>query len=235
MMPPTPQQSAMNTVLLQTLLTKLNHAGLTHEHPSNSGNLKRKGSYSMPLRMPGSRPPTSEYPSTTSLPVNTVNTSNVRPYPANLTPLLSALCPHVPARNRLVSWKPATKRTFEDTAGRPLTLPDEFVDRIQQVLANGYADSTLETYAAGLLAFHVFCDLRDIPKDQRAPCSSDLLNAWIATMAGHFAGASVRNYVHGLRAWHIIHSVEWNIDKASFDTIIHGAERLQPDRARRKK
>ncbi|KAJ3911550.1 hypothetical protein F5877DRAFT_55219 [Lentinula edodes] len=189
----------------------------------------------MPLRTPGSRPATSEYPSATFPPVNTVNTNNVRPYPANLTPLLSTLRPHVAARNRLVSWKPACKRTFEDAAGRPLILSDEFVDRVQQVLINGYADSTLETYASGLLAFHVFCDSRDIPEDQRAPCSSDLLNVWIATMAGNFAGASVKNYVHGLRAWHIIHGVEWNIDKASCDTIIHGAERLQPDRACRKK
>ncbi|KAJ3792197.1 hypothetical protein GGU11DRAFT_693811, partial [Lentinula aff. detonsa] len=94
---------------------------------------------------------------------------------------------------------------------------------------------TLATYAAGLLAFHVFCDSRSIPESQRAPCSSDLLSSWIATMAGHYAGTSVKNYVHGVRAWHIIHGAEWNINKAEFDTIIQGAERMQPERSRQKK
>lgn len=54
-------------------------------------------------------------------------------------------------------------------------------------------------------------------------------------MAGHYAGTSVKSYVHGVRAWHIIHGIEWKTDKDSFDTMIHGAERLQPERSRRKK
>ncbi|KAJ3761381.1 hypothetical protein EV360DRAFT_80294 [Lentinula raphanica] len=54
-------------------------------------------------------------------------------------------------------------------------------------------------------------------------------------MAGTYAGASVKNYVYGVRAWHIIHGVEWQIDRDALDTMISGAERLQPERARRKK
>ncbi|KAJ3899465.1 hypothetical protein F5879DRAFT_1060563 [Lentinula edodes] len=54
-------------------------------------------------------------------------------------------------------------------------------------------------------------------------------------MAGHYAGTSIKNYVHGIRAWHIIHGIEWKTDKDSFDTMIHGAEHLQPERSRRKK
>ncbi|KAJ4493154.1 hypothetical protein C8J55DRAFT_586330 [Lentinula edodes] len=94
---------------------------------------------------------------------------------------------------------------------------------------------TLETYASGLLAFHVFCDSRKIPELQRAPCSLDLLQSWIATMAGHYAGTLVKNYVHGVRAWHIIHGIEWKINKAPIDAMIQGAERLQPERSKRKK
>lgn len=160
---------------------------------------------------------------------------NTQPYPANLTPLPSSLRPHCPTKNRLVEWKPAVNRSFRDSNGRDLTLPSEFVDRIQHVLVNGFANSTLETYASGLLAFHVFCDARNIPEDQQAPCSSDLLGVWIATMAGTYAGTSVKNYVHGVRAWHIIHGVEWRINKAEFDTLVAGAERLQPDHSKQKK
>ncbi|KAJ3769839.1 hypothetical protein FB446DRAFT_672002 [Lentinula raphanica] len=122
-----------------------------------------------------------------------------------------------------------------DSEGNPIALPEEYIERVQQVLIHGYASSTLETYASGLLSFHVFCDSRSIPEEQRAPCSSDLLLAWISTMAGTYAGTSVKNYIHGIRAWHIIHGVDWQINKDALDTMITGAERLQPERSRRKK
>ncbi|KAJ3909944.1 hypothetical protein F5879DRAFT_790487 [Lentinula edodes] len=200
-----------------------------------NGTQKKKDDYLPPSKILGSRPATSKYPIDTTLPVNNLATHNVRSYPVNLTPVHSSLRPHCAARERLVQWKPAGKRSFQDSTGLPLVLPDEFVDRIQHVLTNGYVESTLETYASGLLSFHIFCDSRNIPEAQRAPCSSDLLNAWISTMPGHYAGTSVKNYVHGVRAWHIIHGVQWKTDKNSFDTMIHGAERLQPERSRRKK
>ncbi|KAH7869993.1 uncharacterized protein C8R40DRAFT_1000134, partial [Lentinula edodes] len=145
------------------------------------------------------------------------------------------LRPHCPARERLTKWCPASKRVLRDTTGHSLDLSDEFAERIQSVLTAGFAESTLETYASGLLAFHVFCDSREIPELQRAPCSLDLLQSWIATMAGHYAGTSVKNYIYGVRAWHIIHGIEWKIDKAPIDTMIQGAERLQPERSKRKK
>ncbi|KAH7872343.1 uncharacterized protein C8R40DRAFT_1052948, partial [Lentinula edodes] len=49
-----------------------------------------------------------------------------------------------------------------------------------------------------------FCDPGHIPESQSAPCSADLLNAWIATMSGNYAGTFVKNYVHSLRAWHMM-------------------------------
>ncbi|KAF5373365.1 hypothetical protein D9757_009741 [Collybiopsis confluens] len=164
-----------------------------------------------------------------------VTTANILRYPQNLNPLSSPLRPHCPARDRLITWKPATKRSLKDAAGNPLALPEEYLERIQMLMQTGYAESTRETYASGLLAFHVFCDTQNIPEDQRAPCGRDLLNAWMATMAGSYAGTSIKNYVHGVRAWHIIHGIEWELDQATFDTMIHGAERLRPAQSRLKK
>lgn len=149
--------------------------------------------------------------------------------------LIHPLYAQCTARERLVAWKPTSKRTFRDTTGRTIDMPEEYIEKIQQVLTHGYAESTLETYASGLLSYDVFCDSRSIPEDQRAPCRSDLLSSWMATMAGTYAGTSIRNYVHGVRAWHIIHGIQWSIDKATLDTMVQGAERLQPERARRKK
>lgn len=147
----------------------------------------------------------------------------------------SALRPHCPARDRLTTWIPLQQRRLLDAKGKDLPLPGTYLERIQEVLTEGFAGSTRLTYAAGLLSFHVFCDSHSIPELQRAPCSSDLLNAWISTMAGLYAGTSVANYVYGLRAWHIIHGVDWNIKQAQLETIIHGAQSLQPAQSKRKK
>ncbi|KAJ3834406.1 hypothetical protein F5878DRAFT_544885 [Lentinula raphanica] len=156
-------------------------------------------------------------------------------HPPNRSLLPSQLRPSCSARDRLTLWKPINERVLRDSEGNELALPKELGDRIEKVLAAAFAESTLETYAAGLLAFHVFCDSRGVEESQRAPCSVDLLQSWIATMAGNYAGTSIKNYLHGVRAWHIMHGIEWNIDKPTLDTIIRGAERLQPDRLKRKK
>ncbi|KAJ3831888.1 hypothetical protein F5878DRAFT_654755 [Lentinula raphanica] len=148
---------------------------------------------------------------------------------------ITLLRPNCSARDRLTLWKPVNERVLRDSDGHELALPREIGERIENVLAAAFANSSLETYAAGLLAFHVFCDSRGIEESQRAPCSVDLLQSWIATMAGNYAGTSIKNYLHGVRAWHIMHGVEWNIDKPTLDTIIRGAERLQPEKSKRKK
>jgi hypothetical protein len=97
-----------------------------------------------------------------------------------------------------------------------------------------FAPSTLSAYGAGLLAFHIFCDKRGIEDCQRTPCSTDLITAWISTMAGTYTGASVKNYVAAVKAWCIVHGVEWEIQQDQLDTILRGAEKLQPATARRK-
>ncbi|KAJ3725437.1 hypothetical protein C8R42DRAFT_576356 [Lentinula raphanica] len=204
----------------------------------SSGPAKKKPASFTLSRTTGHRPATSSFPSFSTPDINATSTLPTRPiraYPTNLTPLSSMLRPHCAARDRLALWKPASERSFNDSEGQLISLPDEYIERVQQVLIHGYANSTRETYASGLLSFHVFCDSRQIPEEQRAPCSSDLLLAWISTMAGTYAGTSVKNYVHGIRAWHIIHGIEWRIDKDALDTMITGAERLQPERSRRKK
>lgn len=133
-------------------------------------------------------------------------------------------------------WRPTTNaRELVGADGESLNLPDIVMQRVQEVLAQGYANSTTETYGAGLLVYHVFCDRNNVPDAQRAPCSQDLLLAWISTMAGTYAGTSVGNYVSGLHAWHVIHGIPWTIAKPDLSTIIRGAENLQPNQARLKK
>ncbi|KAJ3846169.1 hypothetical protein EV368DRAFT_89455 [Lentinula lateritia] len=229
------QPNLLSKTLTLATISHLSQSTPTKGLNSINGDSKKKVDSLLPSRMPGNRPATSQYPNTSSAPISNIQTSTVNRYSSNLTPVLSVLRPHCPARERLAKWCPASKRTFHDTTGHSLDLPDEFDECIQSVLTAGFAESTLETYASGLLAFHIFCDSHQIPELQCTPCSLDLLQSWIATMAGHYAGTPVKNYVHGVCAWHIIHGIEWKIDKAPIDAMTQGAEHLQPERSKRKK
>ncbi|KAG6328739.1 hypothetical protein ID866_10350 [Astraeus odoratus] len=38
------------------------------------------------------------------------------------------------------------------------------------IILQGWAENTRATYGSGLLVYHVFCDSRDIPEMEHAPC-----------------------------------------------------------------
>ncbi len=59
---------------------------------------------------------------------------------------------------------------------------------IMETLAASWQQSTQATYGSGLLAFHVFCDKHTLADEHRAPCSSDLLAAFVASLAGVYSG-----------------------------------------------
>ncbi len=80
----------------------------------------------------------------------------------------------------------------------------------------------------GLLAFHVFCDKHEIQDSLRAPCSPDLLAAFVASLAGIYSGKTLRNYVAGVKAWHILHRIPWQIQDEELSRLLTGAERRTP-------
>ncbi|EAU90846.1 hypothetical protein CC1G_11800 [Coprinopsis cinerea okayama7 len=145
------------------------------------------------------------------------------PYPTLLTPTPSTLRPHCLARERLVKWKPmlATEASEEGISEKDL-------ERVGQVLGLSWEESTKTTYGSGLLAFHVFCDKRKVPEEKRAPVSNNVLAAFIATMAGAYSGKTLRNYVHGIRAWHLLHRVEWLMREDEVERLLKAADKLTP-------
>lgn len=102
------------------------------------------------------------------------------------------------------------------------------------MLAQAYAESTAATYGTGLLAFHVFCDNKDIAEDQRAPASQLLLSNFIAALAGAYAGKTLSNYVYGVRAWHLIHGIVWAPNDAETISLLRAATKLTPEQSKRK-
>ncbi|PPQ82948.1 hypothetical protein CVT24_012852 [Panaeolus cyanescens] len=159
-----------------------------------------------------------------NLPVHQRKTnSRVMPYPNALKPNTSNLRPHCLAGERLQKWKPLQSR---ENSGIGIT--DEDMKRIAEVLQFSWEESTKVTYGSGLLVFHVFCDKRGISEERRAPVHADVLSAFIASLAGAYSGKTIRNYVWGIRAWHILHGAEWRLNHTEVEGLLTASDKLTP-------
>src|SRR5271170_8095276 len=102
-------------------------------------------------------------------------------------------------------------------------------------MSNTWASSTRESYSAGLLVYHVYCDKKGISEELRAPTSQDIITSLVASLAGSYSGSTIANYVYGVRAWHILHGLHWRPDRLELEAVLRAAERLTPSSSRRKK
>ncbi|KAF5373260.1 hypothetical protein D9615_007476 [Tricholomella constricta] len=150
-------------------------------------------------------------------------------YHPSLTPRPSPLRPHCFAGERLRLWKP--KATIAPSE----LINQGDIDRVVETLALGLAEGTKESYGSGLLAWHVWCDAKDVPEQDRAPASQPLISAFITSLTGAFAGKTIRNYVYGLRAWHVVHSLQWRPNDNELDLLLKAADKLTPASSKRKK
>jgi hypothetical protein len=160
-----------------------------------------------------------------------------RPYMHLLTPRPSSLHPHCLARDHLQFWQPAstTSQEMSDSEGSPIPVPESHLDRILDIITAAWTEKTKETYSSGLLTYHVYCDIHNIPDAQRAPISQSLLAAFIASCAGIYSGSAISNYTTGLRAWHLLHGVLWAVNVNETRSILEGASRLAPASSSRQK
>lgn len=102
-------------------------------------------------------------------------------------------------------------------------------------MSHAWAPSTAETYGTGLLVWTVFCDMRVIPEELRAPAPPDLLEAFVAVIAGAYSGSAITNFVSGIRAWHILHDLPWLANQMRLEALLKAAETLTPATSRQKK
>ena len=152
------------------------------------------------------------------------------PYRKNLAPLPSPLRPHCPANQRLRLWCPLAPHNQHASQ-----VSDKDLKRIQDVMVHAWELDTHTMYASGLLNFMVFCDQKNIPEKDRAPASQLLIMSFISTLAATYSGSAISNYVYGVRAWHLLHSVPWKISKPELEVLLKAAEKLTPSPSRRKK
>ena len=139
-----------------------------------------------------------------------------------------------PADKHIRLWKPKESRQSIDSNGHPTNLGEQDIERIQKVLGESYAPQTHSTYGTSLFIFHLFCDHRNVCKEHRAPVDQTVLASFISTLVGTYGGSTIRNYVYGIRAWHIIHGIKWNINNNETETLLKAGHKLSPKEARRK-
>ncbi|GBE89617.1 hypothetical protein SCP_1602800 [Sparassis crispa] len=218
---PGPSQSGL-MVLLQTLM------------PSN--NEKWTGSTMSYLKVEPSgmtEIPDSHFAAT--LPASTTVNPRPRPYKEGRVPLTSAQRPHCLAWDRLWLWLPLNRRTTRDRNGFEVPVTDDDLDRVLAVITVSWAQSTRESYGAGLLIFHIFCDNRGITEDQRCPASSILMLTFLSCCAGSYSGKTLANYFYTIRAWHTLHGQHWKMPQAEMKAALDGAAVLAPPSSKREK
>ena len=164
--------------------------------------------------------------------VSPIGTSVPKPsaYNPSLSPHPSSLRPHCLARDRLCLW-----RLSPAVPSRHSTAQEDDVNKVFDVMSNAWASFTCESYNAGILVYHVYCDKKSIPEELRAPTNQHIITAFITSLAGSYSGSTIPNYVHGICAWHILHGLEWRLNPLEMDAILKGVDRLAPPSSKRKK
>ena len=122
----------------------------------------------------------------------------------------NTLRPRVAAANRLLSWDTPWSVAHRDTLST--ALPPTLVNSALAAVRSALAPATKTSYGGGILRFSQFCDEHGIREEERMPASYALLSAFIGTFKGRVAGSTVRGWMSGLRAWHLVNHAPWHGD-----------------------
>lgn len=127
-------------------------------------------------------------------------------------------------------WRPIAAAT-QNTAG----LTEDDVQRVLTVKSAAWAGGTRGSYSSGLLIFHAYCDLRQVPERERCPAHQSLVLAFIAACAGSYSGLALANNLYAIQAWHMLHGQKWDMTQTEVQAALDGAAALAPATSKRKK
>ncbi|KAF8841454.1 hypothetical protein BDN67DRAFT_884747, partial [Paxillus ammoniavirescens] len=133
-------------------------------------------------------------------------------------------------KDQLLLWSPIRPHSTLDSKA---ALSRNDIQRIYNVIAHAWADSTKETYGSDLLAFHIFCDHKNVPEPDRAPAIPSIVSAFISALAGSYSSSAVSNYVNSVRAWHTVHGLEWALNDTETEALLKAASSLAPPQSKR--
>lgn len=95
--------------------------------------------------------------------------------------------------------------------------------------------NTRNGHGAGLIRFSEYCHRRGVPELERFPASEELLIGFIGWAAGQLGSSAVRNWLSGLRAWHIVHGFPFpdDDDNPRIRTALKAVAKLAPPKSKR--
>ncbi|KAJ7147069.1 hypothetical protein C8R43DRAFT_890306, partial [Mycena crocata] len=120
--------------------------------------------------------------------------------------------PHVPADRRVLLWTSPHSLTSH-LAVRDAGVPPRLEALIYDKLLLATVVETREAYGAGLLRYHQYCDREGVGEHVRMPADRFLLAAFVAEAIGSCTGKCIRNWLSGLRLWHLFNDAEWHGDE----------------------
>ncbi|EIW59637.1 uncharacterized protein TRAVEDRAFT_36956 [Trametes versicolor FP-101664 SS1] len=103
--------------------------------------------------------------------------------------------PHSWVADRILKWVPTESHCPRNEHGQFVSISELELEQISTVTCQAWATSTRETYGTGLLIYHVFCDMQDVPDTQRAPASELLILTFISALAGSYSSSTINNYL----------------------------------------
>ncbi|KAJ3812598.1 hypothetical protein F5876DRAFT_74672 [Lentinula aff. lateritia] len=119
----------------------------------------------------------------------------------------NTLRPNVNSADRILAW--TSPWSIEKKLHDLQSIPLHILQQAEQIIASGLTDQTKSCYAAGLLHWHQFCDKESIPELMRMPASELLIAGFVGAHAGSVSGSTIRSWLSGLRAWHILNRAPW--------------------------
>ncbi|KAF5388948.1 hypothetical protein D9757_005150 [Collybiopsis confluens] len=140
------------------------------------------------------------------------------------------LRPNVRAIDRLKEW--ASPYAIQQKAALSEHIPQHILDSAHAIVVEGWAAQTKTSYAAGLLRWHQFCDKENIPEQRRMPASETLLAGFVGMHAGLVSGSTIRSWLSGIRAWHILNQAPWP-EKSNFLSVARRAANIRGSHHRR--
>ncbi|KAJ7686497.1 hypothetical protein B0H17DRAFT_940379 [Mycena rosella] len=131
---------------------------------------------------------------------------------------------HVPADCRVLLWT-SPHSLAAHSAMQDVGISLSWQRRIFETLLLTHVTETRESYGAGLLRFAQFCNREMIGESARMPADRFLLTAFVADAIGSCSGKSIRNWLSGLRLWHLFNDAPWHGDEGWLPALKKSADR----------
>jgi hypothetical protein len=125
-----------------------------------------------------------------------------------------------------------THHPFPNVTDNTRLLSSRSRHHIARAIRNSWASSTVRRYAGSIKQFIQFCDIEGIPNHLRFPADEFVLCAFAASSAGVHARSTPRNRLSALKAWHVVHNMEWK-GSARLRYVLNGVHNLAPRGSRR--